>query len=150
MLDPDYARLITRLATFSRLIRFDRRGTGMSDRDVRCSALEERVDDIRAVMDAAGSERAALLGVSEGGSMCAMFAATHPERTSALVLYGAFARSQWAPDYPWGVREEQREAEIAAMEETLGGPFELGDGAPSVANDEAARSWFGAYLRYSA
>ncbi|CDX10957.1 conserved hypothetical protein [Mesorhizobium sp. ORS 3324] len=148
--NPDYARLITRLAAFSRLIRFDRRGMGMSDRDVRYSTLEERVDDIRAVMDAAGSESAALMGVSEGGSMCAMFAATHPERTTALVLYGAFARSQWAPDYPWGVREEQRAAEIAAVEETWGGPFELGDGAPSVANDEAARSWFGAYLRYSA
>src|SRR5215468_2540652 len=147
---PHYARFIARLAAFSRLIRFDRRGMGMSDRDVGHSTLEERVDDIRAVMDAVGSERAALLGVSEGGCMCAMFAATHPERTTALVLYGAFARSQWAPDYPWGITKEKRDADIAAMEKTWGGPFELGDGAPSVANDEAAQAWFGAYLRYSA
>jgi pimeloyl-ACP methyl ester carboxylesterase len=94
--NPDYARFLTRLAAFSRLIRFDRRGMGMSDRDVEQSTLEERVDDIRAVMDAAGSQRAALLGVSEGGYMSVMFAATHPERTAALVLYGCFARKSWA------------------------------------------------------
>ena len=87
---------MTRLGTFSRFIRFDRRGMGLSDRDVTSMTLEERVDDIRAVMDAAGSEKAALLGVSEGGYMSLMFAATHPERTTALVLYGCYARSKWA------------------------------------------------------
>src|SRR5688500_5083837 len=99
---PDYARFFRRLASYSRLIRFDRRGMGLSDRDVDPSTLEERVEDIRAVMDAAGSERAALLGVSEGGYMSVMFAATHPERTAGLILCGCYARESWAPDYPWG------------------------------------------------
>ena len=147
---PDYARFLRRLASFSRLIRFDRRGMGLSDRAVGPSTLEERVDDIRAVMDAAGSERAALFGVSEGGYMSMMFAATHPERTAALVLCGCFARYMWAPDYPWGRALKDLEAEAAVMEEKWGGPVDLEDGAPSVAKDEAARSWFGAYLRYAA
>jgi pimeloyl-ACP methyl ester carboxylesterase len=135
---PDYARFFTRLADFSRLIRFDRRGMGMSDRDVEQSTLEERVDDIRAVMDAAGSERAALLGVSEGGYMSLMFAATHPERTAALVLYGAYARASWAPDYPWGERPGSHEAFLASMERSWGGPFNLDEGAPSVADASRA------------
>jgi pimeloyl-ACP methyl ester carboxylesterase len=148
--NPDYARFLRRLASFSRLIRFDRRGMGLSDRDVGPSTLEERVDDIRAVMDAAGSERAALLGVSEGGYMSVMFAATHPERTAALILYGCYARESWAADYPWGRTPEYREAWNTALEERWGGPFELDQAAPSMAKDEAARSWYGAYLRYSA
>jgi pimeloyl-ACP methyl ester carboxylesterase len=147
---PDYARFFRRLASFSRLIRFDRRGMGLSDRDVGPSTLEERVDDIRAVMDAAGSERAALLGVSEGGYMAVMFAATHPERTAALILCGSYARQSWAPDYPWGRTLEDRDAWNTLMEEKWGGPFELDQAAPSMAQDEAARSWFGAFLRYSA
>src|SRR5688572_26003040 len=92
--NPDYARFIRRLSSFSRLIRFDRRGMGLSDRDVGPSTLEERVDDIRAVMDAVGSERAALLGVSEGGYMSVMFAAMHPERTAGLILCGCYAREK--------------------------------------------------------
>jgi pimeloyl-ACP methyl ester carboxylesterase len=147
---PDYARFFRRLAGFSRLIRFDRRGMGLSDRDVGPSTLEERVDDIRAVMDAVGSERAALLGVSEGGYMAVMFAATHPERTAALILCGSYARQSWALDYPWGRTLEDRDAWNALMEEKWGGPFELDQAAPSMAQDEAARSWFGAFLRYSA
>ena len=147
---PDFTRFLRRLANFSRLIRFDRRGMGLSDRDVGPSTLEERVDDIRAVMDAVGSERAALLGVSEGGYMTAMFAATHPERTAAIILYGSYARQSWAPDYPWGERIENRDSWNALMEENWGGPFELDQAAPSMAEDEAAQSWFGAYLRYSA
>jgi pimeloyl-ACP methyl ester carboxylesterase len=148
--NPDCARFFRRLASFSRLIRFDRRGMGLSDRDVGPSTLEERVDDIRAVMDAAGSKRAALFGVSEGGHMSVMFAATHPERTAGLVLCGCFAKETWAPDYPWGRTLKAKETWVAAMEESWGGPFDLEDAAPSVANDEAARSWFGAYLRYAA
>ncbi|HEX2513020.1 MAG TPA: alpha/beta hydrolase [Xanthobacteraceae bacterium] len=148
--NPDCARFFKRLASFSRLIRFDRRGMGLSDRDVGPSTLEERVDDIRAVMDAAGSKRAALFGVSEGGHMSVMFAATHPERTAGLVLCGCFAKEVWAPDYPWGRTLKAKETWVAAMEESWGGPFDLEDAAPSVANDEAARSWFGAYLRYAA
>ncbi len=148
--NPDYARFLTRLADFSRLIQFDGRGMGLSDRDIGPSTLEERVNDIRAVMDAAGSQRAALLGVSEGGYMSVLFAATHPERTTRLVLCGCYARESWSPDYPWGRTAEYHDAWDRALEENWGGPFELEHAAPSMAKDEAARSWFGAYLRYSA
>jgi pimeloyl-ACP methyl ester carboxylesterase len=89
---PEWARFFSRLAAFSRLILFDKRGTGLSDRDVGIASLEERMDDVRAVMDAAGSERAALFGVSEGGPMSLLFAATYPQRAQALVLYGAYAK----------------------------------------------------------
>src|SRR5438874_5817378 len=89
---PEGAQFFSRLSAFSRLILFDKRGTGLSDRDVGIATLEERMDDVRAVMDAAGSERAALFGMSEGGPMSLLFAATYPERTQALVLYGSYAR----------------------------------------------------------
>ena len=148
--NPDIARHLMRLGTFARIMRFDRRGMGLSDRDVKSLTLEERVDDIRAVMDAVGSERAALLGVSEGGYMSLMFAATHPERTAALVLYGCYAKAGYAPDYPWGLTAQQhKEKWIDGLEQNWGGPYDLEHGAPSVAKDEAARSWLGAYLRYS-
>jgi pimeloyl-ACP methyl ester carboxylesterase len=148
--NPDYARFIIRMASFSRFIRFDKRGTGLSDRHGPAPTLEQRVDDIRAVLDAVGSKRAALLGMSEGGNMSIMFAATHPERTAALVLFGSFARAKWAPEYPWGTTQEQREAYNDIVEKTWGEPVELDEAAPSVAKDDAARSWFGAYLRHSA
>ena len=88
------AQFFSRLASFSRLILFDKRGTGLSDRDVGIATLEERMDDVRAVMDAAGSKSAALFGFSEGGAMSLLFAATYPQRARALVLYGSFARSR--------------------------------------------------------
>jgi class 3 adenylate cyclase/pimeloyl-ACP methyl ester carboxylesterase len=91
---------------FSRLIRFDKRGTGMSDRVSGAPTLETRMDDVRAVMDAVGSQRAALYGAGEGGAMSLLFAATYPERTAALVLASAPPRTMWAPDYPWGLTEE--------------------------------------------
>jgi class 3 adenylate cyclase/pimeloyl-ACP methyl ester carboxylesterase len=91
---------------FSRLIRFDKRGTGMSDRVSGAPTLETRMDDVRAVMDAIGSQRAALYGAGEGGAMCLLFAATYPERTAALVLASAPPRTMWAPDYPWGLTED--------------------------------------------
>jgi pimeloyl-ACP methyl ester carboxylesterase len=94
---PDYARFITHMSSFSRFIRFDKRGTGLSDRDGPPPTLEQRVDDIRAVLDAVGSKHAALLGMSEGGNMSIMFAATHPERTMALVLFSSFARANGHP-----------------------------------------------------
>ena len=112
---PREAELHDRLASFSRLIRFDKRGTGMSDRVADVPTLETRMDDVRAVMDAAGSERAALFGHSEGAAMSILFAATYPERCLALILDGGFPRARWAPDYPWGEREEefrQREGEL--------------------------------------
>src|SRR5947209_4018680 len=95
--DPDYARFLRRLSSFARLITFDKRGTGLSDRvaEDQLPTLEMRMDDVRAVMDAVGSQRAALFGFSEGGNMCVLFAATYPERTSALVTFGCFAKRIW-------------------------------------------------------
>ena len=95
------AGFFERLGAFSRLIIFDKRGTGLSDPVSEVPTLEQRVDDVRAVMDAAGSERASLLGISEGGPMSVLFAAAHPSRASSLVLYGAMGRTTEAPDYPW-------------------------------------------------
>src|SRR5207253_8924506 len=105
--DPAVGRFLGRLASFSRLILFDKRGTGLSGRVPvdRLPALEERMDDVRAVMDASGSRRAALVGASEGGVMCALFAATYPERTSALVIYGSYAKGFATDDYPWALLE---------------------------------------------
>ena len=100
--DPARAAFFGRLASFSRLILFDKRGTGLSDRVSGIANLETRMDDVRAVMDAASSQRAVLVGASEGGPMSALFAATYPERTVALVLYGSMPRFTWAPDFPWG------------------------------------------------
>ena len=147
---PDFARFFKHLSSFCRLILFDKRGTGMSDREVGFPTLEQRTDDIRAVMDAVGSERATLFGVSEGGNMSALFAATYPERTSALILYGSGAKGSWAPDYPWRMNQEEIEDYLVKMERDWGLPFDLSDGAPSVADDEAAQKWFAAYLRFSA
>src|SRR5215471_18371837 len=109
---PSLAAYFRRLASFSRLIRFDKRGTGMSDRVGSVPTLETRMDDVRAVMDAAGSERAAIIGISEGGPMAILFAATYPDRAWALVLEGSYARTLWAPDYPWGEREEEFERDL--------------------------------------
>ncbi len=99
-------QIAERLASFARLIVFDKRGAGMSDRVASVPPLETRMDDLRAVMDAAGSTRAALFGIDDVAAMSLLFAATYPERTSALVLLSATARSRWAPDYPWGQTEE--------------------------------------------
>lgn len=148
---PDYARFLSRLGRFARVIFFDKRGTGMSDRDVGFPTLEQRTEDIEAVLDAVGSERAALFGASEGGNMCCLFAAQHPERVSALVLFGCFARGSWAPDYPWGDTKEAEEALIKSMRADWGSAYEdLKDGAPSAADDRAALEWLATYLRYAA
>jgi pimeloyl-ACP methyl ester carboxylesterase len=104
---PSFSRYLTDLADFSRLILFDKRGTGMSDRVSGAPTLEARMDDLRAVMDAVGSERAAIFGVVEGAPMALLFAATYPERVAALVMRSAFPRTMWAPDYPWGRSEDE-------------------------------------------
>jgi class 3 adenylate cyclase len=122
--EPSVARYFNRLASFSRLIMFDRRGSGLSDPVPKAPTLEEQMDDVVAVMDAAGSERAAVFALLEGGAMAAMFAATHPERTTALVLYEAQPRMSWAPDYDWAMRREDREAYLAG-----GGLATWGDGS---------------------
>jgi class 3 adenylate cyclase len=114
--EPRHARFLERLGSFSRLIRFDKRGTGLSDRPSALGGIETRMDDVRAVMDAIGCERAALFAFWEGGPMAAVFAATHPERTSALVLFGTFARRIRSQDYPWhGTRDDA----IAAVEHVV-------------------------------
>ena len=148
--EPSVARFFERLASFSRLILFDKRGTGMSDRDVGFPTLEDRMDDVRAVMDAVGSERAALLGTSEGGNMSMLFAATYPERTTALLLFGCFAKRNRAPDYPWAPSSEQRQNWYRQIEEQWGGPFDVSVLAPSRANDPSFTNWFGTYLRMGA
>jgi pimeloyl-ACP methyl ester carboxylesterase len=109
---PSFAESLRELAAFSRLILFDKRGTGMSDHVAGAPTLETRMDDLRAVMDAVGSRRAAIFGVSEGAPMSLLFAATYPERTAALVLRSGFPRTMWAPDYPWGRREEDYPHEL--------------------------------------
>ena len=148
--EPRTARFFERLASFSRVIRFDKRGTGLSDRAVPIPTLEQRMDDVRAVMEAVGSQRAALFGISEGGPMSALFAATYPERTIALVLYGSFARSAWAPDYPWGRTAEHREARIAAMREAWGTGVLPATFSPSLAGDPAHVEWCAVFERQSA
>src|SRR5229473_2036490 len=139
---PSLARYLRRLASFSRLIAFDKRGTGLSDRVAELPTLEQRMDDVRAVMDAVGSERAALFGTSEGGCMCSLFAATYQERTVALILYGAWAKRLWAPDYPWAPTPEARQAFLDSVEEQWGGEVDLSTMAPSAANDERYRKWW--------
>jgi len=144
------ASFLQRLAAFSRLILFDKRGTGLSDRVAELPTLEQRMDDVRAVMDAAGSTRAALLGISEGAAMCALFAATYPERTASLIMYGAYARRSWAPDYPWAPTPEERQIYFDAIEQGWGGVVDLDMLAPSTIGDERFRQWWAMYLRRSA
>jgi pimeloyl-ACP methyl ester carboxylesterase len=135
---PPLARFFERLASFSRLVLFDKRGTGLSDPVSIVPTLEQRVDDVRAVLDACGSERAALFGVSEGGPMSVMFAAAHPARVSALVLHGAMGRTTEAPDYPWAspadaLRESSAQFIAPYWGRDARGTVELF--APSLADD---------------
>ncbi len=149
---PSLARFVDRLASFSRLILFDKRGTGMSDRVAldALPTLEERMDDVRAVMDAVGSERAALFGFSEGGNMSILFAATYPQRTIALVTFGVFAKRLRTPDYPWAPTGEERQREIEWVEREWGGDMDLATLAPSLAHDETFKRQLAGYLRRSA
>lgn len=148
--DPSLAHLLQGLSSFCRLIRFDKRGTGLSDPTPADVSLETRMADIRAVMDAAGSERAALFGVSEGTPLCMLFAVRHPERTTALVLYGAYARLLRAADQPYGWSEERVREIIAGIDRSwaTGEWWEFAD--PSMAGDTRHRSWRARYLRASA
>jgi class 3 adenylate cyclase len=142
---PSAARLLRRLASFSRLILFDKRGTGLSDRVGAVPSLEQRMDDVRAVMDAAGSEQAALLGISEGGSMAMLFAATYPPRTRALVLYGAFAH--WRE---WVLGPEQLEQFLEWTAQSWGTGDSLAALAPDAAEDENFKRWWGRLERLGA
>ncbi|HEY3214500.1 MAG TPA: adenylate/guanylate cyclase domain-containing protein [Actinomycetota bacterium] len=150
--EPGLARFLERLGSFSRLILFDKRGTGLSDPvpTDRLPTLEERMDDVRAVMDAVGSGRAALLGHSEGGNMCVLFTATYPERTTALILVGCYAKRIRSDDYPWAPTVEDRARGIEQTEATWGSPEAFRELAPSKGRDEAFQRWIGRYLRQSA
>ena len=139
---PTYARFLKRIASFSRLIILDRRGTGLSDPVDRLPTLEERMDDVNAVMDAARSERAVLFGISEGGPMCILFAATYPKKVSSLVLFGTFARYQYSPDYPIGRDPATSQEFLDYVESRWGQGISAKLFAPSMARDETfLRAW---------
>jgi len=147
---PRVASFFRRLSSFSRLILFDKRGTGLSDRVTTMPDLRQRMDDVRAVMVGAGSSEAFVMGVSEGGPMSALFAATFPERTKGLVIYGGYARRTWAPDYPWAAKPEARERFFRDIEQNWGGVVDLETIAPSEMNDPSFCDWWATYLRMSA
>ena len=148
--EPALAHLLERLAGFSRLILFDKRGTGLSDPvpPDRLPTLEERMDDVRAVLDAVGSEQTAIFGFSEGGLMSVLFAATYPERITALMLFGVFAKRIWSPDYPWAPKPDDRAREIEALERNWSERMDLDQLAPS--EDDAFKERLATYFRRSA
>jgi pimeloyl-ACP methyl ester carboxylesterase/DNA-binding CsgD family transcriptional regulator len=154
--EPRYARFLRRLASFSRLILLDLRGRGLSDRAVGIPTLEERLDDIRAVMDAVGSKRAAIMGVSEGGVVSMVFAATYPVRTAQLVLVGTAPRSLWAPDWSWAETQRDFDKRMLKIERDQGwGTLEwaaqdLERRAPGYVHDEDFKRWWVTYLRMGA
>jgi pimeloyl-ACP methyl ester carboxylesterase len=150
--DPGLARFLRRLSSFARLITFDKRGTGLSD-PVAIDDLpdfETRMDDLRAVMDAAGSDSATIFGHSEGGTLSILFAATHPDRTDGLVLTGSYAKRIRSDDYPWAPTAEERALHVAQVAETWGQLDGLKEAAPSRSEDPAFQAWFSRYTRMSA
>jgi class 3 adenylate cyclase len=149
---PAASSFLRRLASFSRLILFDKRGTGMSDRGSQVFTLEQRMHDVRAILDEVGSDRAALFGVSEGGPMSLLYAATYPERTSALILYGSYAKRSWAPDYPFGWKNEQWQRVLENIERNWGTPqgINIEMWAPSLAQDPSASERMASYFRAAA
>jgi pimeloyl-ACP methyl ester carboxylesterase/DNA-binding CsgD family transcriptional regulator len=147
---PRLAHLLNRLAAFARLIVFDKRGTGMSDPVVEPPSMAERTDDLRAVLDAAGSGRAAVFGISEGGALSLLFARAHPERASHVVLYGSWARRVAAADYPYGPTADQLEETIARMDRAWATGEWWDGGRPSDADDVRHRVWWARYLRMGA
>jgi len=153
---PPVVRFHKDMASFARVIMFDQRGIGLSDRTRGIPDLETRVDDLRAVLDAAGSDRTLLWGAGpDGGALCAMFAATYPERVVALAFWNGAARTTWAPDYPWGSRPDEMEREDAHWAEIWGleehaAEFLREAGAPSIAEDPEAVRWSAKVCRHMA
>jgi class 3 adenylate cyclase len=148
---PPFSRFMDRLASFSRLVLLDRRGTGLSDGIAPATTLDDAMDDIRAVMDDDGMDQAVLIGGAEGGPTCILFAATFPQRVAALVLIGTFPRRLSAPDYPAGYSTEQHERILRVFAERWGrGPVAVRTIAPDLADDAAFRSWYARLQRYSA
>jgi len=151
---PRIADCLARLASFCRLIRFDRRGSGLSDRIREVPPLETRMDDLRAVMDAAGSERAVIVGTYEAAPMAVLFSATYPERTAGLVHYHGYAKGLWSPDYPWADSAEEWRKWLAETEQKWGSE-EMFDSIlrqqyPTLADDKDFRTWFFSSLRFGA
>ena len=147
---PRLAHLLSRLASFSRLIVFDKRGTGMSDPVGGPPSMEDRMDDIRAVMDAVGSPRGAIFGISEGGTLSLLFARAHPERCQSVVLYGSWARRLVGPDYPYGPTAEELEDIIEGMDRAWASGEWWDGGTPSGSDDAPHRLWWARYLRMAA
>jgi pimeloyl-ACP methyl ester carboxylesterase/DNA-binding CsgD family transcriptional regulator len=147
---PAIAAFLNRLASFSRLILFDKRGCGMSDRVHPLPTLEQRMDDVRAVLDAVGSKRAALLGISEGGVMSALFAATYPERTAGLVIDGSYPSALRRPGYPWGITEDQFEERIGRVTEIWGKVIGMERYAPSQVDNPEVANWWAMFTQMSA
>jgi len=149
---PEYAHFLGRLASFSRLILFDKRGTGLSDpvSTDRLPSLEQRMDDVRAVLDAAGSREAAVVGASEGGNLSVLFVATYPERVRALVLIGVYVKRLWSSDYPWAPTPEQRERDTELIEREWGGEMDVAVLAPRALADPALMRRITTFFRRSA
>ena len=148
--EPTVVRFFEGLAKFSRVLLFDKRGTGLSDRMTGIATLEDRMDDVRAVMNAANSKEATLFGYSEGGPMCALFAATYPERTRALVLMGSYARRQYAPDYVFGHSEENSRQLLEDIESGWGTPLDIERRVPTLASNQRFRRWWAKFMRAGA
>jgi class 3 adenylate cyclase len=149
---PEQSAFFRRLASFSRLILFDKRGTGMSDRGSQIFTLEQRMHDVQAILDAVGSKQTALFGISEGGPMSLLYTATYPERTSALVIYGSYAKRSWAPDFPFGWKDEQWQRVLDDIEHNWGSPQSLSIAmrAPSAAGDTYVAERIASYYRAAA
>ena len=140
--EPGWARTLRRLGSFARVVMFDKRGTGLSSRVAKLPTMDERMDDVRAVMDAEGLEEAAIFGISEGGSLATLFAAHHPERCNALILYGAFAQfSSWFPD------DAALDDFFDYVAASWGSGESLPKFAPTVADDHAMQVWWGKFER---
>jgi class 3 adenylate cyclase len=148
--NPDLVEFFRGITEFARLILFDKRGTGLSDRAVGIPTLEDRIDDIRAVMSAAGSYRAVIAGLSEGASMAILFAATYPEKTMGLIDFAGIARVAWAPDYPWGQTREDyvKESELAEKDWDAMIKQFAESLAPSKASDPTFKEWVDRLSRY--
>jgi pimeloyl-ACP methyl ester carboxylesterase/DNA-binding winged helix-turn-helix (wHTH) protein len=148
--EPSFNRFLVRLASLGRLILFDARGTGLSDQLPYAYCPEQRTQDLHALLDRVGSRRAALVGVSDGGPICGMYAARYPEQTIALVMLGAYAKGAWAADYPWGQTPEQEQELVESILRDWGGPVGIDERAPSRAGDVEFRTWWSTYLRLGA
>ena len=150
--EPTLARFLNRLASFSRLICFDKRGTGLSDRvpNDKLPTLEERMDDLRVVLDAVGANSVSVFGVSEGANLCALFAATYPNRTNAVVLFGSFAKRIWSEDYPWAPTMQERAKDYEIIEREWGGKMDLAHYVPSRMDDEEFIQRLATYFRRAA